>query len=189
MDRVAEQVRKEGERRSLFGRPAELEDQIRRRQAVLERSKEVAGARPGIQASMAREQLGKSEAEIARLQGELAKAWDAIGELRAREKREGGAFGLGGPRRQGCGGHRPGRFGLGMNGTPNLAPRNVPLLPVRPQADASQIEGLGTAADAAKGKALRSRHDGDPACAAGGACGDGVHDRPDHREGAQASAA
>jgi TP901 family phage tail tape measure protein len=148
MDRVAERVRKEGERRSLFGRPAELEDQIRRRQAVLDRSKEVAGGRPGIQASMAREQVGKSEAEIARLQSELAKAWDAIGDLRAREKREGGAFGLGGPGGKDAAGIGPGRFGLGMNGTPNLAPRNVPLPPVRPDA----LKEFGAAAEDAKTK-------------------------------------
>lgn len=151
MDRAAERIRREGEERRTLARPGELEEQIRRRQAVLERSREVAKGRPGIQTDMARDQVGKSEAEIARLQSELAKAWDAIGEMRVQQKRARGAFGVDGPTGEQTG-ITPGSFGFGLHGTQNLAPRGVPLPPTRPpemtpRVDTSQVEGAQTKLD------------------------------------------
>lgn len=115
------------------------EAQLARRRAVLERARKVAEGAPGIQRDMAAEQVRKSEDEIARLRLQL--------------KRERGDFGLNGPSGKQTG-ITPGSFGLGMDGTQNLAPRDVPLPPGRPQefkpkVDASEI-------DAAKNKATEA---------------------------------
>ncbi len=136
MDREAAATAEAERDRTTLAKPAELEGQIQRRQAVLERAREQAAGAPGIQRDMAREQVWKSEAEIARLKGELEKAWDAIGEMRVRQEADRGAFGLEGPAgkdRQtiGTGGEA---FGFGLHGIRELAPRDVPLPPARPPA-------------------------------------------------------
>lgn len=150
-DRAREQA---GRDQATLDRPGEVEEQIRRRQALLDRARERAGGAPGIQRDMARDQVGKSEAEIARLQGELAKAWDEVGRLRLQQKRERGDFGMNeqGFQGKGDGGIQPGSFGFGMNGTQNYAPRNVPLPPARPDIDTGPLDTFGEKTDEAKQK-------------------------------------
>ncbi len=144
------------ERQAVLDKPGDIETKIRRQREAQDQSRREATTSSGMRRSTALEQVGRSDAEIKRLEGELAKAWEAIGELRAREKRERGAFGLDGPTGKG-GAIEPGGFGFGLHGTQNLAPRNVPLPPARPpeltpKVDSSQLEGLGAKVDEAKGK-------------------------------------
>lgn len=141
MNRADIEARKASERAAVISRtegaPAEIETQLTRRKALLDRSQAVAGGPAGPQRDLAIAQVTKSTAEIARLEGELAKAWEAIGALRVQQKKDGGAFSPEGP--SGAEQTKIGRsnFGLGPNGTdaPQSppGPRAVPLPPRRPR--------------------------------------------------------
>ena len=126
--------------RAVRERPDEIRGQIERRRKVLDGARTRAAGEPGMQRTLAEQQVGKSAAEIARLEAELVKATaaaDALaasiaqlpGKLKSLERLSG--FGLDGPQ-----GEAPpvgsGRdtFGLGLDGTKN---RSVPLPPRRPE--------------------------------------------------------
>lgn len=131
MNREDAEAKRAAERQAIFDAPGDIERKIQRQREAQDQSRREAATSSGMRRSTAIEQVGRSDAEIKRLEGELAKAWEAIGEMRARDKRERGAFGLDGPTGKG-GAIEPGSFGFGLHGTQNLAPRSVPLPPGRP---------------------------------------------------------
>ena len=160
MNRADADARKAAEERAILDRPADIETKIQRQRQAQDQSRREAAGSSGMRRSMALEQVGKSDAEVKRLEGELAKAWEAIGSLRAEQKRDRGAFGLGGAGGRDVDGIGPGRFGFGLHGTDAVASRAVPLppprppefTPVAPKGDASGLTEIDTATDVTKGK-------------------------------------
>ncbi len=114
--------------REIESRPGEIEARIRRQQALANEAKGTTGMR----GSILREQAKGAEAEIARLRGDLAQAWEAISALRVQQRRDAGAFSLDGPTGKAGLGIGPGRFSLDAPGMPSLPSRTVPLPPQRP---------------------------------------------------------
>lgn len=161
MNREDVEARRAAERQSILDKPGDIETKIQRQREAQVQSRKEAATSSGLRRSTAMEQVGRSDAEIKRLEGELARAWEAIGELRSREKREKGAFGVEGPTGKDVESLGPGRFGFGLHGTDNFTLRTVPLPPkrpeglgeeIKPKVDAAEIEAAGTKLDAAKGK-------------------------------------
>lgn len=128
MDRERAAADEKARAREIESRPSEIEARIRRQQALADEAK---GA-TGMRGSLLRDQAKGADAEIARLRGDLAQAWEAIGALRVQQRRDGGAFGLDGPTGKAGLGIGPGRFGLDAPGMPALPSRTVPLPPQRP---------------------------------------------------------
>jgi hypothetical protein len=55
-------------------RPSEIEEQIRQQRDLRDQSRRTAMGAAGMRRSLAAEQVGKSDVEVKRLEGELAKA-------------------------------------------------------------------------------------------------------------------
>ncbi|MCJ2054269.1 phage tail tape measure protein [Methylobacterium sp. J-070] len=126
--------RRAAEEAEILARPDAIRGQIGRRQAVLDRSRARAAGEPGLQRNLAERQVQTSEAEIGRLEGELAKATAAVEALKAQRLAEAATiealarqlqsldrlsgFGLGGPKGEaGAVGSGRAAFGLGPGGT------------------------------------------------------------------------
>ncbi|MDO9426036.1 MAG: phage tail tape measure protein [Methylobacterium sp.] len=132
MNREDADGRRAAEERAVLDRPADIENKIQGQRLAQDQARREAVGATGMRRSVAVEQIGKSDVEVKRLEGELAKAWEAIGELRAGQKRDKGAFGVDGPAGKDVEAIGPGRFGLGLHGTDALPSRRVPLPPPRP---------------------------------------------------------
>jgi len=168
MNREDADARRAAAEREVLDRPADIETKIQRQRLAQDQARPEAVGATGMRRSLAVEQIGKSDVEVKRLEGELAKAWEAIGALRAGQKRDKGAFSVDGPAAKDVETIGPGRLGLGLHGTDVLPSRQVPLPPPRPagltpdaglnaitiapKGDGAGLAPIGTAADEAKQK-------------------------------------
>nr|USU32910.1 phage tail tape measure protein [Methylobacterium sp. OTU13CASTA1] len=163
-------ARKTAEEGKTLNRPAEIERDLTRQRAEGDRNRSTAPRLTGRQQGLAREAAKRSDAEVARLEGELVKAREAAAQVeasRAAEKREFEALKVQTKSAERLSGFQPGgargdaaaitpgltSFGFGRSGTngqkssvPEQDPnsRRVPLPPARPTGITPPLGTSGT---------------------------------------------